>query len=272
MIITLLLFVLFLFGFTTFSTAEDSIEVGLLPSENTVTKGNDFTITVYIDTSEEIGGWEINLLTFSQEIVQLTKVTPGSNWTEFFDNGTINNNDGNITGIQTWRSVEPYPDNYHTACTLTFNAIKPGLCTFELVFFQVTNSSFADLTFTSKNTSVTVKDSDQDPPSDGNPTIDDEIKGHLEDENDDGTYDNFYNNETGNKTKTELYDEDTYLIDSNGDGIWDYLYDIDANTLTKYSKDEDESLDNTVWYSLGIGTIIAIIILVLISITIKNKK
>jgi hypothetical protein len=54
---------------------EGTAHMGFVPSSDTVIIGDDFTVSVYIDPSEAVGGWEIFLLTFTQGIVNATKVS-----------------------------------------------------------------------------------------------------------------------------------------------------------------------------------------------------
>lgn len=105
--------------------------------------------------------------------------------------------------------------------------------------------------------------------------IDDAIQGYLLDTDNDGIYDIFHNNATGNETTVELQDNGEYLIDSDGDTIWDYEYDPETNVLTSYSPLEEEEEDMTPWY-----TLVALIVIAALGVTsfvylirrVKNKK
>ena len=94
--------------------------------------------------------------------------------------------------------------------------------------------------------------------------IENDIKGHLVDEDSDGVYDYFYNSETGEDTDVELQDDGTYLIDIDNDGEWDYVYDIETDTHTE---PEPEG-DNTMLYVL---VIIFILIIIFGYILVKRK-
>jgi hypothetical protein len=63
--------------------------------------------------------------------------------------------------------------------------------------------------------------------------------GLLIDYSDDGVYDFFQSNSTGNKTSTILK-ENSYLIDIDGDKNWDYLFDVNTGSLISYSANYDE--------------------------------
>ena len=115
--------------------------MGLISSQNTVIFGEEFNITVYIDPEEEIGGWEIFKLNFTQGLVHAQEVKPGSSWSTNFDNGTIDNDIGLITDIQAWRTGG-YPDSNHTACTIHCTAVQSGVCDFVLSHVTVVNAEF----------------------------------------------------------------------------------------------------------------------------------
>ena len=106
--------------------------------------------------------------------------------------------------------------------------------------------------------------------------------GYLLDNDGDGTYEDFYNNETGNTTSTE-YDEEneSYLLNSDGAEGWEWVYEPPTDTLTEYSEEEPasgddepepEQEDNSIWYMLGLGIIIAILLLLGIYYYIKKKE
>jgi|GEM_PF-1649726 len=129
--------------------------MGMIPSENAVVLGDEFNITIYIDPTEPVGGWHIHQLNFTQGKVDATEVTPGLYWVDLFDDGIIDNDLGMITDIQTW-TIGPYPDINHTACIINFTALQPGLCTFEIVSVQISDSGFEDLNVTTHTASIVV--------------------------------------------------------------------------------------------------------------------
>jgi hypothetical protein len=61
--------------------------------------------------------------------------------------------------------------------------------------------------------------------------------GYLIDENNDGTYDMFYSNSTGNKTQASLQGNGDYLIDTNSDGTWDVVYTPSEGSIQVYHED-----------------------------------
>jgi len=107
--------------------------------------------------------------------------------------------------------------------------------------------------------------------------------GYLLDNDGDDVYENFYSNETGNTTATE-YDEEneSYLINSDGAEGWEWVewvYEPPTDTLTEYSEEEPASGDdeepaeddNSIWYMLGLGIILGILLLVGIYYLTKKK-
>jgi len=53
---------------------------------------------------------------------------------------------------------------------------------------------------------------------------------------------------------------------------WEYIYDSISGKLFDYSKDEDEIPRDSIWYALGIGTIISIILLFIIYLVVRKKS
>jgi len=110
--------------------------------------------------------------------------------------------------------------------------------------------------------------------SDGQSTSDTTIKtilinieelrdfGYLLDTDDDGVFDTFQNETTGEKTAIELIDGD-YLIDDDGDGEWDYKYN-EVDGLSAFSEDKEETP--------GLGIFMIIIVISLIGIVVKVRR
>jgi parallel beta-helix repeat protein len=116
-------------------------QMGIIPSSDAVNVGDNFTATIYIDPVEPIGGWQIYEFNFTQGIVNVTEITPGSFWETNFDSGDIDNENGTITDIQTF-SMGTYPDVNHTACMINFTALQLGICTFEIIRVDITDDNF----------------------------------------------------------------------------------------------------------------------------------
>lgn len=60
--------------------------------------------------------------------------------------------------------------------------------------------------------------------------------GYLIEYDNDGTYDAFHSNSTGNETEVKKLDNGNYLIDSNGDGTWDYEYNPASGKSSVYQE------------------------------------
>ena len=85
--------------------------------------------------------------------------------------------------------------------------------------------------------------------------------GYLTDDDDDGTWDNYYNND---KTQGTLgRDGDLYLIDVDNDGTWDYSYDPETEELIPLQdQPEPDEEDNTMLYLLALIIIILVILFI----------
>ncbi len=102
--------------------------------------------------------------------------------------------------------------------------------------------------------------------------------GYLIDLNGDGIYDEFESSQ-GDHLITNITEQadGTYLINSDGDGDWDWIYDPQTDTLTAYTTSEgtapeETSADNTLWYALTMGTILAVILIALIYFATRKKQ
>ena len=104
--------------------------------------------------------------------------------------------------------------------------------------------------------------------------------GYLLDENNDGIYDSFYSNITGNKTDV-IFDlkNGAYLIDSDLDGIPDLIYDFTHDTLLPYNLDADRTKDifieipwQNIFYYILLPSILVIPIILIIYYLNKKLK
>jgi len=129
--------------------------MGITSSKRTLLAGENFNITIYIDPTEGIGGWEIFQLNFTQGIVNADMVLPGSLWSTNFDNGTIHNELGRIKDIQAW-TTGPYSDINHTLCSIQFTAIQSGECCIELYHVIVTDCDFEEIDVITQTTKVDI--------------------------------------------------------------------------------------------------------------------
>jgi len=95
--------------------------------------------------------------------------------------------------------------------------------------------------------------------------------GYFINDDGDGTYDSFYSNATKEQTDVEKQNDGTYLMDNDGDGDWDYIYNIETGTLAE-SNPEETSENNAIWYALGIGFLLAILVLIVLFLIINMGK
>jgi len=104
-----------------------------------------------------------------------------------------------------------------------------------------------------------------------------DVDGYLTDDNSNGTYDNFHNNEDGSDSGVGT-EGSLYLLDTDGDGEYDYKYDpntglgetIEDNTQDETSGDtESTGEDNTLLY---VGAALIIIILLILFFLATRKK
>jgi len=140
-------------------SAVETTEIGMILSSETVSVGEEFTVTVYINPTEAIGGWEIYYLNFSKDKVQASEPVPGSEWTEYFDVGNVENVNGTIKEIQCWKN-KSYPDYNHTACEISFTALESGVCTFEITTVDISNASFVNIPVTTLSATITITGDD----------------------------------------------------------------------------------------------------------------
>ena len=124
-------------------TKPDAVEVG-----------EEFIVTIYIDPSEVVGGWEIYAFNFTQGMVNAIEVMPGDEWNNtLFDPGNIDNENGTITEIQTWTIGPSYN---HTACEIYFEALQSGLCTFTFGNVDIMNETFENMNVTTIGSSINI--------------------------------------------------------------------------------------------------------------------
>ena len=122
----------------------------------TVSVGETFDVTVYIDPTVAIGGWEISI-SYGASLLNAISISPGSEWTTYFESGTIDNVFGTISSIQSWKT-DSYPDTYHIACTITFQALQTGTCNIDISSATITDPSYNTLTLLTYGTSVIIED------------------------------------------------------------------------------------------------------------------
>jgi hypothetical protein len=109
---------------------EGNTRMGCYPSSDKITMGEDFNVTFWLSADESVDSWLIGLLNFNETILGMANansVSVDPYWTSgFFENGTIHNNEGNITDIQAFIMSGSTANT--TMFTVSFTAINPGLC------------------------------------------------------------------------------------------------------------------------------------------------
>ena len=108
--------------------------MGCYTSSNSVYVGSNFNVTVWLNTSDPVDSWWVGILSYNTTVLKMadaTSLSMNSLWrTGFYDNGTIDNNNGKISGIQAWINTNSTSNT--TLFNVTFNAKKPGTCNIKL--------------------------------------------------------------------------------------------------------------------------------------------
>ena len=147
-----------------------------------------------------------------------------------FDNGSIQNDIGLISRIQSWKK-ESFPSSSHTACLIEFQVVDNGPISFSLNDVNITNSLFEDIEF--KIESVTLNNKDNSNNNANDPII------PVDDTNADDDEDS---NETGDSNETSLNDD---LENSNGEDGTDIPGDEGSNTEVDETGEEESDLAGT---------------------------
>jgi hypothetical protein len=94
---------LFIFSFCFFVSADpfDDTQIKISPASQTVDANDNFTVDVYCITGQPIKGFELRI-SFDSSLVSADSVSEGdifSNYSTFFNSGTIDNSEGSIVNI-----------------------------------------------------------------------------------------------------------------------------------------------------------------------------
>jgi hypothetical protein len=143
--------------------------MGITLSNGTIRIGDDFRATIYLNPTVAIGSWEIYLFTFNPVLCNANIVKPGTEWTMFFDEGNINNANGEISQIQSMK-IDTYPNYNHTLCTINFTVIAAGTCALNLAIVEVTDTSFTVIPVTTRNATITINATNNPPDKPITPT------------------------------------------------------------------------------------------------------
>ncbi len=109
---------------------------------------------------------------------------------------------------------------------------------------------------------------------------DNNVDGYLQDDDGDGEYDTFYNNEDDSETSTNK-ENGSYLIDTDNDGEFDYRYNTETDTGetiededdegNEDSKDTKKEQDNNMIYYIA-GIILVFVLLILLYLATRKKE
>jgi len=139
-------------------SAVGNTKMGCVISKNDVTVGGTFNITVWLNASETVDSWLVGQLNFDNTVLGMANansVSIDSYWTSgFYDNGTIHNSAGNITGIQAF--IMSNSTTNTTIFNVSFTAKKAGTCYIKLTEAGA-YSEGANVLNTTYNTSILIK-------------------------------------------------------------------------------------------------------------------
>ena len=147
-------------------SAAGNTKMGCVISEDEVTVGDIFNVTVWLNASEPVDSWWVGLLSFNEAVLGMADVTSVSidsfwNASDFSYNGTIDNDNGRITGIQALFMNTTSTSNT-TIFNVSFTAKKAGMCYIKLTEAGA-YSGGPNVLNTTYNTSISIKSSGSPP-------------------------------------------------------------------------------------------------------------
>jgi len=135
--------------------------VSILPSAQTVEKGETFTISVYVEPAEDIIGVVVDYLYFDQTLIQANSVTEGDLFdphVTFFNGGTVDNVAGMITDVYGLTVPVINVTEFGTFCTIEFTAQQNlGTSALNLEDVAVSNATGNPASVTLSDGEVTVE-------------------------------------------------------------------------------------------------------------------
>jgi len=145
--------------------------MGCVISEDEVTVGDTFNVTVWLNADDPVDSWAISLLSFDNAVLGMANadsISINSYWkgSGFYDNGTIHNSAGNITGIQAF--IMSNSTTNTTIFTVNFTAAIAGTCYIKLTEAGAYLEG-ANVLNTTYNTSILIKSSGSSPPPPSEP-------------------------------------------------------------------------------------------------------
>ena len=147
--------------------AEPTI-VRIIPSAQTVGKGETFTVSVYVEPSDSIIGVSFDHFYFDQDLVHANLVTEGDlfdPYTTFFGPGTIDNGNGEIRDVYSLTVPPTGVTDPGYVCDIEFTAQQiEGTSSLDITDIIVSNDMGIELPTLAYNGNVTVIDTDTLPP------------------------------------------------------------------------------------------------------------
>jgi PKD repeat protein len=141
---------------TTGNLDEESI-VGITVSSSMIPIHTIFPVSVYIDPTEAVGGWKVDV-TYPSDRLNISSVSLGRWWRNAtFSSLGDTSIPGILRGVQACcNSNYTYPDINHTGFIIDFESIAPGFCEITVCDVTVTNTSFNVLPVSTRNVSVRI--------------------------------------------------------------------------------------------------------------------
>jgi len=141
-------------------SAAGNTKMGCVISEDEVTVGDTFNITVWLNASEAVDSWWVGQLSFNNADADSISINPY--WKSgLYDNGTIDNSARRITGIQAF--IYTNSTSNATIFNVSFTAKTPGTCYIKLTEAEA-YSDGPNVLNTTYNTSILIKSSGSSPP------------------------------------------------------------------------------------------------------------
>ena len=137
LVLGMIIFILFLISNSYIVLAENNSNISFEKSSTTVIEGSTFSLDILINTDDNISidSWYIGKIIFDTNYIRVYSVTLDPLWTTGsgfirYDNGTINNTTGEVTGIQSFIGDESSINSTNSTttilCSIEFYARKDG--------------------------------------------------------------------------------------------------------------------------------------------------
>jgi PKD repeat protein len=140
---------------STMGNLDEKSIVGITVSSSMIPMHTIFPVSVYIDPTEAIGGWKVDVA-YSSEHLNLSSVSLGGWWRNATFSSLGNTSiPGILRGVQACcNSNYTYPNINHTGFIIEFESIAPGSCEITVRNVTVTNTSFNVLPVITRNVSL----------------------------------------------------------------------------------------------------------------------